>query len=103
MTRDSVGFTFDASGEGEYGYWGDLAPGRLPDGRGGVAREPVQHRLGRRLAGCDGGDREWLVGEMFFPWSQMAMPHASGARRFGVFASRQFAAAGERWRFRPSP
>ena len=103
MTRDSVGFTFDASGEGEYGYWGDLA-------LGGSQTDGVVLRESQFSTDWDGA---WLgatavtangwSAEMFFPWSQMAMPHASGARRFGVFASRQFAAAGERWAFPPIP
>lgn len=103
MRRDTVGFTLDASGEGEYGYWGELALGGTQTD-GTVLRE--------RLFSTD-WDGAWLgataettqgwSAEVFFPWSQMAMPRAGDERRIGIYASRQFALVGERWAYPPIP
>ena len=97
MRRDSVGFTIDASGEGEYGYWGDLAlGGSQTDGT--VLRESLFSTdwdgawLGATAVTAEG----WSA-ELFFPWSQMAMPHAEDERRIGLYVSRQVGSAGERW------
>ena len=103
IRRDSVGFTLDVSGAGEYGYWGDLAlGGSQTDGT--VLRER-QFRTdwdGAWLGATAETAQGWSA-EVFFPWSQMAMPRAGGERRIGVFASRQVALAGERWGNPPIP
>ena len=103
LRRDSVGFTLDASGEGEYGYWGDVAlGGAMTDGT--VLRESLFNTDwdGAWLGATVETPRGWSA-ELFFPWSQMAMPHAGEERRIGLFASRQLAQAGERWGWPPLP
>ena len=103
VRRDSVGFTLDVSGTGEYGYWGDLAlGGSLTDGT--VLRERLfsSEWDGAWLGATAQTPRGWSA-EAFFPWSQMAMPRAGDERRIGVFASRQVAQAGERWGNPPIP
>ncbi len=103
LRRDSVGFTLDTSGEGEYGYWGDLAlGGSLTDGT--VLRErQFRTDWDGALQGATAETAKGWSAEVFFPWSQMAMPRAGGERRIGVFASRQVAVVGERWGNPPIP
>ena len=97
MRRDSVGFTIDASGEGEYGYWGDLALGGTQTD-GTVLRERLfSPEWDGAWLGATAVTPEGWSAELFFPWSQMAMPHAADVRRLGLFASRQVGSAGERW------
>ena len=97
MRRDSVGFTFDASGEGEYGYWGELALGGTQTD-GTVLRESqFNTEWDGAWPGATAVTPDGWSAELFFPWSQMAMPHAGEERSFGLFASRQVASAGERW------
>ena len=103
LVRDTVGFTFDASGKGEYGYWGELAlGGTQTDGTVLRERQFSTDWDGAWLGATAVTGSGWSA-EVFFPWSQMAMPHAGDERRFGVFAARQFATAGERWAFPPIP
>ena len=103
LNRDTVGFMFDASGEGEYGYWGELAlGGAQTDGTVLRERQFSTDWDGAWLGATAVTGSGWSA-EVFFPWSQMAMPHAGDERRFGIFASRQFATAGERWGYPPIP
>ena len=103
VRRDSVGFTLDVSGTGEYGYWGDLAlGGSLTDGT--VLRErQFRTDWDGALRGATAETADGWSAEVFFPWSQMAMPRAGDERQIGVYASRQFAMAGERWANPPIP
>ena len=103
VSRDSVGFTLDVSGTGEYGYWGDLAlGGSLTDGT--VLRErQFRTDWDGALQGATAETAKGWSAEVFFPWSQMAMPRAGGERHIGVYASRQVALVGERWGNPPIP
>ena len=89
LRRDTVSFTLDTSGEGEYGYWGELAlGGTVTDGTVLRERQFNDDWDGAWLGATAVTAQGWSA-EVFFPWSQMAMPRAADGRRIGIFAARQ--------------
>ena len=60
LNRDSFGLTLDTSGEGLYGYWFTVTPGRLADGRQGRARTHHHRGVGRPVARRERGARRRL-------------------------------------------
>ena len=101
MNRDMVGFQIDASGEGHYGYWMELALGDAQtDGTLLPERRYSQDWDGAWWGATAETEDGWTA-EAFLPWSQMAMPKTSGSRRIGLYSSRRFAAGDERWAWPP--
>lgn len=97
VNRDTVGLNIDSSGAGRYGYWITLA---LGDGQMDGTVLP-EREYGREWDGAWYGatqrtPRGWSA-EFFMPWSQMAMPKASGVRRINLYFSRKVAHLNERW------
>jgi len=97
FSRDSMSVTLDTSGAGIYGYWFNVALGdSLSDGKIAPERQysrewdgPWDGRSAKTAYGWSG--------EMFLPWSMMAMPATSGPRRIGLYASRQVGYIDERF------
>ncbi|TNF89685.1 MAG: hypothetical protein EP301_02585, partial [Gammaproteobacteria bacterium] len=97
FSRDSMSITLDTSGTGIYGYWFNVALGdSLSDGKIAPERQysrewdgPWDGRSARTESGWSG--------EMFLPWSMMAMPATTGERRIGLYASRQVGYVDERF------
>ncbi|MCZ6643104.1 MAG: DUF5916 domain-containing protein, partial [Gammaproteobacteria bacterium] len=103
LSRDTVSATLDTSGEGRYGYMVNLALGGTQvDGTILPERQYSLDWDGAWLGGTAETDNGWAA-EIFLPWSQVAMPQASGQRTIGIYASRSFAVADERWAYPPLP
>ena len=97
INRDHVGFTLDTSGDGRYGYWMNLSLGDSEmDGTILPERNYSRDWDGAWYGATRRTDTGW-VAEFYVPWSQMAMPKAEGARRFGIYVSRRVAHLDERW------
>ncbi|MEZ5558410.1 MAG: DUF5916 domain-containing protein [Pseudomonadales bacterium] len=97
LTRDSVSFTLDTSGEGRYGYWMNLALGdNQVDGTILPERQYSRDWDGAWYGATTVTDEGWSA-EFFVPWSQMAMPDEASVRRIGIYASRQVAYLNQRW------
>jgi hypothetical protein len=97
FSRDSMSVTLDTSGSGVYGYWFSVSLGdSLADGKIAPERQYSREWDGPwdgRTASTEIG---WS-GEMFLPWSIMAMPATSGERHIGLYASRQIGYIDERF------
>ncbi|MCZ6709001.1 MAG: hypothetical protein O7B25_01405, partial [Gammaproteobacteria bacterium] len=94
---DFVGLVLDTSGDGKYGYWVSLSSsGVKTDGTLIAEAQFNSDWDGVWYGETSMTDHGWSA-EIFVPWSQLAMPKQSGARKMSVFASRRVAAIGERW------
>lgn len=89
MDRDTIGITLDTTGEGKFGYWFTLALGdSVQDGKVLPERNYSIDWDGPWIGRTARRDDGWSA-EMFFPWSMMALPPASGPRTIGFALSRQ--------------
>ncbi|MFP6814504.1 MAG: DUF5916 domain-containing protein [Pseudomonadales bacterium] len=94
---DFVGLVLDTSGDGKYGYWVSLSSsGVKTDGTLIAEAQFNSDWDGVWYGETSMTDHGWSA-EIFVPWSQLAMPKQTGARKMSVFASRRVAAIGERW------
>ena len=101
--RDGLGVMLDTSGQARYGYWFDLA---LGNAQGDGTLLPEQ-RFSREWDGPWRGatvrtGTGWSA-EMMIPWSILAMPHADGARRIGIYVVRRVGHRQARWGWPPLP
>ncbi len=103
LNRDTVSATLDTSGEGRYGYMVSLALGDAQlDGTILPERQYSIDWDGAWYGGTALTDDGWAA-EVFLPWSQVAMPKTGAERTIGLYTSRSFAVADERWSFPPLP
>jgi len=97
VKRDRVSFTLDTSGGGLYGYWMNLSLGDVQmDGTVKPERRFSKRWDGAWYGATQRTEKGWAA-EYFVPWSQMAMPKASGVRRIGVYIEREVAHLNEKW------
>ncbi len=95
--RDSYGFAFDPSGTGLYGYFLRINLGdSLNDGTIVPERQINRQWDGPWHGATKSLDNGWS-GEMFIPWSMMALPQGGETRRIGIYTERVLAAMGETW------
>ncbi|MFM7118708.1 MAG: DUF5916 domain-containing protein [Gammaproteobacteria bacterium] len=97
INRDSINLTIDTSGEGRYGFWFGVNLGdSLMDGTVLPERKFSNEWDGPWRGRSQQTDTGWTA-EFFIPWSAVAMPATGPVRRMGMFISRKFAAADQRW------
>jgi len=101
ITRDSVSFTLDTSGQGRYGYWFSVSLGdSLQDGTVLPERKFTSDWDGAWRGASQQTDTGWSA-EFFVPWGTVSMPGGDdgkdAARRLGLYMSRQVGYLDERW------
>ena len=97
LSRDTVSFALDTSGNGQYGYWVSISIGDVQrDGTMLPEREFSGKWDGAWYGATQLTDRGWSA-EFFLPWSQVAMPKQQGVRRIGIHTSRLVAHLDESW------
>lgn len=97
VNRDGFDFTLDTSGEGLYGYqFGVNLGGTLMDSTVLPERQFNRQWDGPWEGATAQTDAGWS-GEIFLPWSMMAMPDAGSSRQMGFYISRRVAYLDERW------
>lgn len=101
ITRDTVSFTLDTSGEGRYGYWFSVSLGdSLQDGTVLPERKFTSDWDGAWYGASHQTDTGWTA-EFFVPWGTVSMPAGSeeqqAVRKLGLFMSRQVGYLDERW------
>ncbi|MES3008895.1 MAG: DUF5916 domain-containing protein [Pseudomonadota bacterium] len=95
--RDSYGFAFDPSGTGLYGYFLRInLGGSLNDGTIVPERQINRQWDGPWDGATKSLDDGWS-GEMFIPWSMMALPQGGDTRQIGIYTERVLATMGETW------
>ena len=103
LSRDFIGVTIDASGDGLYGYGIGLA---LGDSMLDLSILPERQLNFQWDGSWDGRtqviDEGWSA-EFFVPWSMMPLPQVEGVRRIGLAFRRQLGQRGEVWTAPPLP
>lgn len=97
LNRDSINFTLDTSGDGRYGFWFGINLGdSLMDGTVLPERKFSTDWDGPWVGRSQVTKTGWTA-EFFIPWSAVSMPASGPARRMGMYLSRKFANADQRW------
>ena len=103
LSRDFIGVTIDASGDGLYGYGIGLA---LGDSMLDLSILPERQLNFQWDGSWDGRtqviDEGWSA-EFFVPWSMMPLPQVEDVRRIGLAFRRQLGQRGEVWTSPPLP
>jgi hypothetical protein len=103
LSRDLIGVTIDASGDGLYGYGIGLA---LGDSMFDLSILPERQLNFQWDGSWDGRtqviDEGWSA-EFFVPWSMMPLPQVEGVRKIGLAFRRQLGQRGEVWTAPPLP
>jgi len=97
INRDSINMTLDTSGEGRYGFWFGINLGdALMDGTVLPERKFSNEWDGPWRGRSQRTDTGWTA-EFFIPWSAVSMPATGETRTMGLYMSRKFAQADQRW------
>jgi hypothetical protein len=97
INRDSINLTLDTSGEGRYGFWFGINLGdALMDGTVLPERKFSNEWDGPWRGRSQVTDTAWTA-EFFIPWSAVSMPATGEQRTMGLYMSRKFAQADQRW------
>ncbi|MFT6435213.1 MAG: hypothetical protein ACJAVI_003265 [Candidatus Azotimanducaceae bacterium] len=101
ITRDSISFTLDTSGEGRYGYWFSVSLGdSLQDGTVLPERKFTSDWDGAWYGASQETATGWSA-EFFVPWGTVSMPTGGtgqdAVRSLGLYMSRQVGYLDERW------
>ena len=103
LSRDFIGVTIDASGDGLYGYGIGLA---LGDSMLDLSILPERQLNFQWDGSWDGRtqviDEGWSA-EFFVPWSMMPLPQVEDVRKIGLAFRRQLGQRGEVWTSPPLP
>jgi hypothetical protein len=103
INRDSINFTLDTSGEGRYGFWFGINLGdALMDGTVLPERKFSNEWDGPWRGRSQVTETGWTA-EFFVPWSAVSMPSTGDVRTMGLYMSRKFASADQRWGWPPLP
>ena len=103
MVRDEVGFALDASGNGRFGYFINVAlGGSLRDGTIRPERQFKSDWDGAWQARTRRTDYGWSA-EFMLPWSVVSLPRSDEARRLSVRLWRKVGHTGEEMAWPPAP